>query len=228
MPSPTAHHPPPITHIPITLPLPQRLTARSAWGEVGCCVQMHGVAVDAVCYEERYRDVERFLQCCRACHNYAHTWACPPFEPHCPTLFTPGDTLWLVGTRLTPDDATRQLSATTAQRDAILHALIHEAIGMVESLHRQWEADVPGSRAYLFSACQLCEPLPCTRSEGKPCRHPDKVRPSLEALGFNLAQTADELLDMPLLWSTDHSLPAYTLLLTAQRIPHNDAADRQQ
>ncbi len=212
----------------LTLPLPHPLTVNKAWGELSCSMEMLSTEVNAAGYEAHYRDVERFLQCCRACPNYAHTWACPPFVPSCPTLFSPDDTLLLVGTKLTPDDVTRRQATTTEQRDAILHALIHDAIGEVERIHRQWESELPGSRAYLFSACQLCEPLPCSRGEGKPCRHPDKVRPSLEALGFNLAQTADELLGTPLLWSSDHSLPAYTLLLTAQRIPHDDAPDREQ
>ena len=42
---------------------------------------------------------------------------------------------------------------------------------------------------------------------GKPCRHPELVRPSLEACGFDIGKTTAELFGIDLKWGTDGKLP---------------------
>ena len=51
------------------------------------------------------------------------------------------------------------------------------------------------------------------RPEAKPCRHPELVRPSLEACGFDIAHTPSELFGIELKWGTDGSLPEYLTLV---------------
>ena len=253
------------------LPMPRRLTADSAWGALSCRVETLSYVINAADYVAHYRDVPRFLACCRQCPSYGMTWTCPPFEKdgyereesdgrthfnsppvtdeeqeHCErreqgktttvntnsALSRPsfsfleepsGGTFLLIGTRMTFDNATRRLSTTVEQRDSITQTVINTVMSDVEAMHRRWENDCPGSRAFLFSRCRQCHPQPCTRPSGLPCRHPDRMRPSLEALGFNLARTADELLKMPLQWSSDEQLPDYLTLITAQLLPkHTD------
>lgn len=55
----------------------------------------------------------------------------------------------------------------------------------------------------------------CTRREGLPCRHPDKVRPSLESMGFDIGKTAKELFGLELKWASDGMLPEYYVLVGA-------------
>ena len=55
----------------------------------------------------------------------------------------------------------------------------------------------------------------CTRREGLPCRHPDKVRPSLESMGFDIGKTAKELFGLELKWASDGKLPEYYVLVGA-------------
>ena len=55
----------------------------------------------------------------------------------------------------------------------------------------------------------------CTRREGLPCRHPESIRPSLEALGFDIARTASELFGIPLQWGSPGTFPAYLTLISA-------------
>ena len=45
------------------------------------------------------------------------------------------------------------------------------------------------------------------------CRHPELVRPSLEACGFDIAHTTSELFGIELKWGTDGSLPEYLTLV---------------
>ncbi|MBR5807373.1 MAG: hypothetical protein IKY24_01995 [Alistipes sp.] len=53
----------------------------------------------------------------------------------------------------------------------------------------------------------------CTRLNGKPCCHPELVRPSLEAYGFDLTKTLSELFDIELKWSVDNTLPEYLVIV---------------
>ena len=43
----------------------------------------------------------------------------------------------------------------------------------------------------------------CTRAEGKPCRHPDLVRPSPETYEFDIVRTASELFGIELKWGKE-------------------------
>lgn len=198
--------------------LPSRLTANTPWGDARCTTATHTHTIGAQAYVDGYRDAERFEACCRACKRYGQTWACPPFDDDAVKEINGARSFQIVGTQLRYDEATRQMSTTVRRRDIIMHLLIRRAIEELGAWHRHRETIEPQSRSYLFSACTLCDPQPCTRPQQQPCRHPDKVRPSLESLGFNLALTAQQLLHIPLKWSSDEQLPEYTLLITAQLV----------
>lgn len=78
------------------------------------------------------------------------------------------------------------------------------------------------------------EPATCARkghapgSEGRPCRYPDRIRPSLESLGFDIGKTASELLGIELKWSEPGSsgLPEYFTLVSGffSSRPANDGS----
>ena len=61
--------------------------------------------------------------------------------------------------------------------------------------------------------CPYCGDEPCARISGQPCRHPDWVRPSLEAYGFDIALTAHNLLGIDLKWSQRGLVPEYLTLV---------------
>ena len=52
--------------------------------------------------------------------------------------------------------------------------------------------------------CLYCPEGTCTRPEAKPCRHPELVRPSLEACGFDIAHTTSDLFGIELKLSLIH------------------------
>lgn len=61
-----------------------------------------------------------------------------------------------------------------------------------------------------------------------PCRYPDRIRPSLESLGFDIGKTASELLGIELKWSEPGSsgLPEYFTLVSGffSSRPANDGS----
>ena len=73
----------------------------------------------------------------------------------------------------------------------------------------------PGSRAFFAGTCFACPEGTCTRHKGIPCRHPDRVRPSLEAFGFDIGAISSELLHNELKWSRDGQFPEYFTLVSA-------------
>lgn len=60
--------------------------------------------------------------------------------------------------------------------------------------------------------CRIC-PV-CARVENKPCRHPEKMRHSLDAFGFDLTKITREFLGVELKWSNG-GLPEYHTLIHA-------------
>lgn len=72
--------------------------------------------------------------------------------------------------------------------------------------------------AFGFSGkCHYCKE--CGRSQGVPCRHTDKARPSLEAYGFDVGATAEQLLGIQLQWGKDGYLPEQLALIGAVFMP---------
>ena len=62
--------------------------------------------------------------------------------------------------------------------------------------------------------CLYCNDSECTRKRNHPCLHPDKVRPSLSAFGFDIGRTFSELFGIELLWGKDGILPEYLMLVS--------------
>ena len=56
-------------------------------------------------------------------------------------------------------------------------------------------------------------------SRGKPCRHPEQLRHSLESVGFDVVAISRDLLGLELEWSKDGSLPKHLTLVTALMQP---------
>ncbi len=157
-------------------------------------------------YIRRFRDAERIEGYCRQCPNYGRSWGCPPFDYDVAQRYMhPYKNVLITATRLKPLDPSMPFSEISRmilpERRRLERRLLE-----LERLHSG------RSFAYIGS-CLYCPAGSCTRPDGLPCRHPDKVRPSLEACGFDIARTTRELFDMELKWSTDGKVPEYLLLV---------------
>ncbi len=162
-------------------------------------------SLPAADYIARFRDAERFAACCRACPNYGRSWGCPPFSFDVEEYLGGYATALLVATVITPQDSGLPLS---------------EARQLLLPERRRLEAcllDLEqrfGGRAFAYvGSCLHCPEGTCSRSSGQPCRHPDRVRPSLEACGFDLGRTTAELFGIDLRWGAQGRLPEYLTLV---------------
>lgn len=156
-------------------------------------------------YIARFRDAERIAEYCRSCPNYGRSWGCPPFEFRVEEYLAGYDSVLLVATKITPQ--TRDLPITDAT------ALIRpERIRLERRLLEMERLHNGRSFAYV-GTCLYCPAGTCTRPDGKPCRHPEWVWPSLEACGFDIARTTSELFGLELKWGTDGHMPEYLVLV---------------
>lgn len=153
----------------------------------------------------RFREAERIAGYCRACPNYGRSWACPPFDFDVTEYISGHATALIVATKIIP--ATPGLPLSETGRLIRPERVRHERLLL--DMERRY-----GGRAFAYAGTCLYCPEGCSRPEGLPCRHPEWVRPSLEACGFDLCRMTEELLGIPLRWSADGLLPEYLTLVS--------------
>ena len=153
-------------------------------------------------YIEQYVDVEAFLACCRECPNYGQLWSCPPYDFDPLDVWRAFDTLTVVGYRIT-------WGQTYTEGEMVqVHDRIKQKIA--DELYIM-ESRSPGSLSLSAGSCQLCEG--CTRPYGKPCRHRDQLRYSIESLGGNVGKTITDLCGIELEWIEEGKLPKHMVLV---------------
>ena len=169
-------------------------------------------------FVRRYRDVARFDALCAQCPSYGKMWCCPPFDFDPRTCSDGFKTVTVMATTIEFDQAVYDAcqGAREKSRQVAQQAMKEVWDGLLPELLER-ERRCPGSRAFTFR-CSLC-PEGCTRPEGKPCRHPDRMRQSLEAVGFDVSAIAHDLLGINLEWSSDGSLTRHISIVTALMLP---------
>lgn len=156
-------------------------------------------------YVARFRDAERIGGYCRTCPEYGRSWGCPPLGFDVEACLEGYASALLVATRITPSESGIPLSE--AQRLILPERRRLE--GRLLEMERLY-----GGRSFAYvGTCLHCPEGTCTRPDGKPCRHPELVRPSLEACGFDLARTTSELFGIELKWGRNGLLPDYLTLV---------------
>lgn len=154
-------------------------------------------------FSERFIHIEKFLTACRQCPNYRTRWTCPPFE------FDPM-TVWNSYTGLRLYARILQADAPEQTLDDAMAALKREKRLYREKLY-QWEQATPGSQMLLAGTCDQC--AVCERSLGRPCRAPEHLRYSIEALGGDVEGCLQYYFHMPVLWGRDGKAPAHLVLV---------------
>ena len=161
--------------------------------------------IDRETYVKDFRDVATFEECCRACPNYGKRWGCPPFDHDTLNDLLPYERVMIVGVKVSPYDGKLPMEQ--------VYDLIRPELERVNSRLLELERLTGGLAFGFVSKCPYCNGAPCARREGKPCRHPDVVRPSLEAYGFNVSLTASEVLGIDMVWGKDDKIPRYLTLV---------------
>ena len=160
-------------------------------------------------YIAGYRDSARVRGFCRECGRYGNCWACPPYDFDETALLEQYTTISLLATVITPSEG---VTLTPETADRIIRRERQRLDRMLVKMEQTAET---AARAFFAGTCLLCPPEHCTRREGLPCRHPESIRPSLEALGFDVTRTTSGLFGIELQWGRPDAPPAYLTLLSA-------------
>lgn len=165
-------------------------------------------------YISKYRDTEKFIVFCKQCNHYNNCWACPPFSFDEEAYLNNYETAHILGTKIILSEGLRATCNNAEDSKNAGAKVIREVRIKIDQQLIKAEEAIQNSRVFFAGTCHLCPNADCTRIEGKPCRYPDKIRPSLESLGFDIGKTTEELLGIKLQWSTDGSLPEYLVLVS--------------
>ena len=147
-------------------------------------------------------DVEKFIGYCKACGNYGRRWSCPPFDFDPLNLWKLYQAIHIHASILTPmsgADMAVMMEGMKQEKEKLMDMLL----GM--------ERDTPGSLALSAGGCSLCSS--CTRPKGKPCRRPEKMRYSIDALGGDISETMERYFQRPICWSRNGEVPDYLTLV---------------
>lgn len=118
---------------------------------------------------------------CGLCPRYGMRWGCPPFDA-APAPWAQFDSVAIITLEV---PASADLRLLRRRAEALLRRLETRCGGMMCAL--------PGD-------CPYCGAQPCTRPSGYQCRHPAKVRPSLEALGVDVCALLRDCLGRSMEW----------------------------
>ncbi|MDR1348091.1 MAG: DUF2284 domain-containing protein [Prevotellaceae bacterium] len=165
-------------------------------------------------YIHHYRDADRFIVYCKQCNRYSACWSCPPFDFDVGAELSHYRYAWIIGTKIDIDE---DVIKTHRGRDLctpVTYRIIEEVRRTLDEKLLKMEKEYAGSRAFFAGTCHICPAEKCTRTAGKPCIAPDKIRPSLESFGFDVSRTALKLLNVEMKWSRDGVLPPYFVLVS--------------
>lgn len=136
---------------------------------------------------------------CMPCGIYRKCWACPGlnggFDDYNSEAW-PRVLLYSfwIDIDYDPDPACSYASVQRSYQRIAPYALQYGA-----HLERQL-----GGKLMIDGRCAVCRTCTAALDPPQPCAFPEKLRSSLEALGFNVAGISKHLLDHPLDWHIDH------------------------
>lgn len=133
---------------------------------------------------------------CKACPNFNFNWSCPPFGHDAASELKRFENVLIIGV------TTSNFSKTKREMFDWLNEV----------------ATYTGHLVLIAGNCDYCEL--CVKVDRKPCAYPDKMKYSLESLGFHVSELCEKELGVSLEWNAEH--PKY---LAVGAIFYNELGD---
>lgn len=154
-------------------------------------------------YIEGYVNVAEFLEYCKKCGNCNTVWSCPPYDFEPEDYWRKYKTLTVLAWKInfeqdiSPEESIEILKKVKDEMSVYLY---------------EAEGKSAGSVSLSAGSCSLCRSEGCTRSKGEPCRNPEKMRYSIEAIGGNVGLTVSKLMGIKIEWMKDGKVPSHYVL----------------
>jgi predicted metal-binding protein len=149
---------------------------------------------------------QKFCEMCKeGCVNYGKKFSCPPFSGDFLSLvnkeYKEGIFVLMFLIRLNSINSTEYNKVRIA--NSVMKSRIDRLMRILESEFK--------TKFFSTGSCRLCKK--CQLILKKPCKHPNKMRYSLESTGVNCNYLSERLFSLPLLWFKDGKAPDYTCVL---------------
>jgi len=161
-----------------------------------------------------YRDSDKFIEYCKQCNKYENCWACPPYDFDTTEQILKYKKAYIIGTKIIISEKVRFECKDSESVKLIGSEIIKEVRKNLDEQLLIIESEIPDSKSFFAGTCHICDSEECTRIINEPCRHPEKIRHSLESFGFDMGKTSEKLLGIQMKWSKDGSLPEYLTLVS--------------
>lgn len=174
-------------------------------------VTPHVASVDVSHATKHWLRREYFEGLCRKCPNYGTRWGCPPLTGTWDYKLEDFKTLEITALRIELDDIDGESSTPD---------MVSEMTDIISDIRREWEPKLLkkeqencGKAALFTGMCPHCPGRECARVQWHECRHPELVRPSLEALGFDLTAMLRDVFGLEMQWAAGCRPPEYLMLI---------------
>lgn len=126
---------------------------------------------------------------CKSCPNYNKLWSCPPHDFSAVSYLDLYDYVLLIGEKIVRKEESLSKTSMNNYFQKVRRQLGDQLIELSKS--NDVEVLIAGN-------CYLCDD--CLRTDGKSCRYEDRMKYSLESIGFLVGDIASELLGIELEW----------------------------
>ncbi|MBR9677659.1 hypothetical protein GOV04_05965 [Candidatus Woesearchaeota archaeon] len=155
--------------------------------------------------------------CLQGCSNYNNKYSCPALSPNFKEYTKEHDKLFILMMSM-------NLNQLLDYKEYLKLQLGNSVLkSQVEKLMRSLEKKY-NTKFLSTGSCRLCKP--CKKKNSLPCKHPTKMRFSLEALGVDCDYLTTTLFNKPLLWYKNKKAPTYTLVVCA--LPLKTSIDEKE
>ena len=158
-------------------------------------------------YIKDYRDQGKFLEFCKACRNYNNYHHCPSFDYDIEEILNKYNHVKVYVCKVVLDEDTIK---NTKKED-----IVRVSSDILKDVRKEFDAKLLNIEkelnglAFFAGVCHLCDE--CQKKYNKPCIHQELSRSSLEAYGFDMIKTSEQLLGIKMIWGSESLPPYFTL-----------------
>jgi predicted metal-binding protein len=149
-----------------------------------------------------YENKQEIGRLCEACPAYGGKWSCPPHSP----AFSQYDLNEYPYTALVLFSCVLDQFSYTKTEYIKIKAANTIMKSRMDRLMRGLEQTTSGIMISNGN-CRLCNP--CSKKKGEPCKKPERMRFSMEALGHNVGRITSDVFGHDILWYRDKKIPLY-------------------
>lgn len=163
----------------------------------------------------KFFNISTIRSYCKSCPSYNKTWSCPDYDFSEEEYIKKYKFAYIIGAKLYYNKIEPKINELKSQgkKDMDISTELYYTLRkIVDKKIFSVENSFKNSKCLLAGKCNLCPT--CAKEHNFPCTHPEKLRYSLESLGFEVSSITENILKDKIIFTKD-SLPPYSLCIYA-------------